>query len=422
MKRWSILLLPMIAGCAGEVPPQPDDPGQYIAMTARTTSTRGLPLTSVSQIPDFGMFCFHTGDRMWADSDAPARHYNRRLARSAITGRWEYADGDPAAMWSARSATDDYTFFAYAPFATGEYDPSLNGSGNGLSIASGAEVSGTPRLRYTVPERVESQPDLLVAMPRYDLHASGHPVTMIMNHALTAVGFRLAGDGERITGISLQGVATSGQLALDGGDIHWNGLRQAPSLDRYAASVAFDDGESYFTAGPERDLLAGDGWLMMIPQRLSDGALVRLDFDDGTFREFSLNIFTWLPGRQAVYRIDLNEDTGIGAVTVAPETLSLSYGSQFPVAQILEVDCETALGNKAYDVPWRLTSDSPWLTLSLVDQPGSGTSTVFGTGSRTVRLFAQMNPDNVSRQANIFLGDPAAGGHVLCTVGQAGMP
>jgi hypothetical protein len=147
MKRWSILLLPIIAGCAGDDPPQPGNPGWYIAVTAETVSTRGLPLTSAAQIPDLGMFCFYTGSEAWADSEVPARHYNRKLARSSVQSRWEYADGDPAAEWDAQSATDDYTFFAYAPFATGEYDPSGNVSGNGLSIASGAEVSGTPRLR-----------------------------------------------------------------------------------------------------------------------------------------------------------------------------------------------------------------------------------------------------------------------------------
>jgi hypothetical protein len=238
-----------------------------------------------------------------------------------------------------------------------------------------------------------------------------------MRHALTAVGFRVAGNGEKITGISVSGIAVSGEVELDGGNILWNGLEYGTSVDLYSASVAFDQGANFFTAGEERDLLAGDGWLMMIPQRLDEGATVRIEFEDGTYREISLDIFKWRPGRQVVYLIDLNANTGTGTVTASPASLQLPRQTQFPATQILTVNCTTASGNKDYDMPWTLRSNAPWLNLSLTDYPADATPTVSGTGGRTVWLFVEMNAEGLPRQADIFLGDPADN-HIVCTVTQ----
>ncbi len=421
MKRVLFILLLVVSGCSKNGPENSCvqcDGENLIAVTATIPATRGIPTASVSQIQSLGLFCSYTGEEKWDDTDVPAKLHNRKMTYNTVTGFWEYADGDPA-QWDALSAADNYTFFAYAPFATGDYDSVDNSTGNGLTVISTAVDADYPRLRYNIPERVESQPDLMVAVPVYNRHMTAHPVALQMKHALTCVGFHVSGTGERITGIAVSGVASVGELEIEGEHILWNDMEETPLPGGHSAKVDFDDGQNYFTAGNERNLLAGDGWLMMIPQIPGENSAVHLFFDDNTHREFSLNTFEWRAGEQVIYHIDLSGSSGEGTVTVLPNTLSLSRLTQFPVTQTLALNCTSLSGDVAYDVPWTLTSDSPWLSLSTVDYPGSATNTISGTGPYTVYLFVQMNPGTAARQATVHFGDPAEN-RVACTVEQVG--
>ena len=422
MKRILLILSLIASGCSGENPRGSClqcDAENIIAVTADIPSTRGAPTTSLSQIADLGLFCSYTGQNEWSEADVPAKIHNRRMTYDTVTGFWEYADGDPP-QWDALSAADNYTFFAYAPFATGDYDPSGNPTGNGLTIISTAVDADYPRLRYNIPSRVESQPDLMVAAPAYNVHRTSHPVTLQMMHTLTCVGFHVSGSGQRITGVTVSGVYPSGELEIEADHIVWNNLEETPLPGGHSATIDFDEGQNYFTAGTERNLLTDDGWLMMIPQFPGENSAVHLFFDNGTHREFSLNTFQWRAGEQVIYHLNLSGSTGEGTVTVLPNALSLSQPTQFPAGQTLAVNCLSPAGYVTYDVAWTLTSDSPWLSISPVDYPGSATSTISGTGPHTVYLFVQMNPGTAARQATLYLGDPAEN-IVACTIEQAGI-
>ncbi len=420
MKRVFLILSLVVSGCSENDPGGSyvqGDAGRFIAVTTDVPVTRGFPMTSSSQIQDLGLFCSYTGEEEWTESDVPAKLHNRKMTYNTVTGFWEYADGDPA-QWNALSAADNYTFFAYTPFASGDYDPSDNPTGNGLTVISTDVDADYPRLLYNIPERVESQPDIMVAVPVYNLHQTGRPVTLQMKHALTCVGFHVSGTGERIGGIAVSGVASVGELEIEGEHILWNDLEESPLPDIHPATVDFDQGQNYFTAGAERSLLTDDGWLMMIPQIPGENSAVHLFFDNNTHREFSLNTFEWRAGEQVIYHINLSGNTGEGTVSVLPNTLSLSGSTQFPASQTLALSCLSLSGAVAYDVPWTLTSDSPWLSLSTVDYPGSAANSISGTGPHTVYLFVQMNPGADARQATIYLGNPAEN-IIVCTVEQS---
>jgi hypothetical protein len=244
MKRWSwiiVALLPLLwAGCTRqEIDNREVVQSKYITVTAVMddyVSTYGAPINSASELTDFGFFCSYTGTDSWDPlSDVPNKMFDVEMIRNA-SGFWDYAD--TPVVWDNTSAADCYTFFAYAPFGTAE---------NGLSVVSQATDPGIPELKYTVPVTVQDQPDLMIAEIRENIHPTGHPVALKMRHALTAIGFELAGDGETVEGISISGVSVSGRLPMYNGaflgTLWWKNLGPLTNTD-YSASISGEIGRA----------------------------------------------------------------------------------------------------------------------------------------------------------------------------------
>jgi len=128
-------------------------------------------------------------------------------------------------------------------------------------------------------------------------------VSLQMKHALTCVGFQITGDGDQLTAISISGVSVSGDLVMNGGDIVWTNLG-SPTTTDFSASINYDTGEDYFTIpSVMTNLIASDGYLMMIPQALGSDAKIKLTFNDDTTKEISLDNFTWEAGKRITYNI-----------------------------------------------------------------------------------------------------------------------
>lgn len=302
----TLLLAVVAGGCTKELDGNDANPAlaydpTHVVTVATTigesdnrTATRGTPITNVSAMTTLGLFGTHTGTANWnAATDVPSLMFNQQLTRNGTTGAWSYT-GTPI-LWGSTAVTEKYTFFAYAPYATAD---------NGISVSSSATTVGVPTLTYTVPTDVTKQPDLMVALPQIDLRR-GTIVPLDMRHALTAVGFEIGGSGEQVTDISIVGVHTTGTLSMDGGTIVWSNLSGAATATSYAASINKDPGQNYYTANSDisNGLIAGNGYLMMIPQTLSATAKVVVSFNDGTKREISLTGGVWGPSRQVTYRI-----------------------------------------------------------------------------------------------------------------------
>jgi len=389
---------------------------------AAAAGTRGTPIDNVSQMTTLGLFCSYTNQNTYAPaSDAPGYMFDEQLELHA-DGFWYYS-GTPVMWWGASypstvpgagyNAADHYTFFAYAPFATGVYDATGNPTGNGITVTSAFSTAGTPTLSYAVPTNVLNQPDLMLALPRKDLHPTGHPVALQLKHALTAVGFTIVGNGEKVTGISISGVSTSGNLVMDGTAIAWTGLN-APQTTDFSASIAFDSGESYMTAtSTQTSLITGDGYLMMVPQTFdttlrapAPKPLMTLSFADGTTRLVDMTNFPqWTAGERITYNIIL---TPAGTLSVSPSNLVLDFHAQTPAIQTVNVVAMTASGSDDSTAPWTLTSDQPWLQFTLDPGGASPTQTLNGFGSQNVYLVTTANPDVTIRQATISLGSALA--------------
>ncbi len=390
MKRILILATAALAlaGCSKELPldPKTGNTSDIVAFSTDCT-TRGTPVADASELTDIGTFGYHTGQSNWTAASLPNRMFNRRLYRDGTA--WKY-EGTPV-EWDGNVADDRFTFYAYAPYVSAD---------NGIVINGNNSTGGIPKLTYTVPTDVTEQPDLMVAVPRVDIvkPASGH-ISLTMEHALTTVGFQVAGDGEQITGFSISGVSMTGTLEMDGSNLEWTDLG-APSTTDFSASINFDDGQSYYTATPtmSTDLMQGDGYLMMIPQTLGSHAVLTVTYSDATTLEISLDTHEWLPGKKVTYELTLVQG---GVILVEPSEVIMPFGAS---TRRITVNCSNLRGNPAPSLPWTLATNRSWLTLSLDSDGRAGAlQTLSGMGTQTVYLFSTANGTGADRTAVITL-------------------
>jgi hypothetical protein len=274
------------------------DNGQHTYITVSVSvedivETRGTPINAVSQMTDFGFFCSHTYAVQWNNSThAPNKMYNTKMVRNTTTGFWEYAE-EPV-EWDNDTAADNYTFFAYAPFAT---------PANGITVTSSDNTAGIPTLSYTIPVTVQDQPDLMLAVPKKNIHPTGHPIALQMKHALTAIGFEVYGQGT-VTGISITGVHVSGNLSMDGSNIVWNFPGNVTTVD-FSSSIT--GGSFTINSNTPQNPLTADGYLMMIPQTLTNDAKVKITVG-GVTKELDLIDAAprWEAGKRVIYSIKLS--------------------------------------------------------------------------------------------------------------------
>ncbi len=378
----------LLAGCSEDPFGSGTDASSDAVAFTTDFATRGTPLDDASRLADLGTFGYYTGQSLWTDASLPELMFNQRLYRDGAA--WKYDGVEPVA-WPRGVISDRYTFFAYAPYAS---------SDNGIVINGDASRGGIPTLSYTVPADITKQPDLMVAIPRVNIikPANGH-VSLTMEHALTTIGFQVAGDGERITGLSVSGVSMTGTLQMDGSNIEWTGLDTPPAAD-FSASIHFDAGENYYTATPvmSTDLMKGDGYLMMIPQTLGDDAAIVISYADGTSAEINIDPHEWLPGKKIIYELTLVQG---GVILVEPSEVVMPFGASM---RRISVECSNLRGDPHPSLPWTLTTNQSWLTLSLSPDGRAGAGqTLSGMGTQTVYLFSSANGTGTDRPAVITL-------------------
>lgn len=268
-------------------------------------TTKGMIIDDTT-LDSLGVCAYETGGYdFYNESSVPNFMYNQLLVRgrsaSANQKNWTYS---PDRFWPDKDS-QKLSFFAYAPHTQ---------PWNGLTLSE-PERGGVPQISYTVPLDVTHQPDLLVAFPQMNLTKKDGPVELFFKHTLACISFYMEGAGKQIRGIAVTGIKTSGTLSLglesDGkiGStydymIRWN-LSDEISESDYSAGLQLDEGKDYLTTTDGiTNLLRENGYLMMLPQRLTADAKILLTLADGSQTEFPLNAMTdrWQAGVRYQYK------------------------------------------------------------------------------------------------------------------------
>lgn len=302
LKRFFLLAalfsLALTPGCGGDDPaedpgsgsvpepepdPKPDEPEEYAVKFAPSF----VAPASGSQI---GIFGYETGDTPWSVDAVPNFMCNQLLEN--VDGEWTY---DPVKYWP-ESSTGKLSFFACSPYAA---------AGSGLSLSDSSRP-GAPVLEYEMPSATECHNDICIAAPQLNLTRSEEPVALELRSVMSKIGFRIKGQGEKVSKIAVRGIQWQGSIALDAenqGSMTWSTTSDF-STTEYELKLKCDAGQEYATASETMtDVTAEGGHLYLIPQNITYNARIVVTVD-GTKLGFPFeDLFQLLPGQE--YTIDL---------------------------------------------------------------------------------------------------------------------
>ena len=271
-----------------------------------TPQTRATPVEKIEEHGSFGVLGY-AYQNSWANTDVaptPEYMYNVEVKSPDWTTSYRWPG------FGFKTA-----FFAYAPYNL-----------PGLVLPEKTDA-WAPNFRYTVPEKVSEQQDLLFAAI-LDVDGNGSaPAALNFSHALTAVKFVTSGDvlGGRISEIRIVGVHNEGTYAFKGP--RWEDLKGSAT---YTLSL-----DSKVEGGqPNQPITAPEATFMMLPQTLPDDARVEIVFRDdltGVTNDLSASLkgHTWGQGQTVTYRISTSGINVESTFSVkAPEDFSYEGGSQ----------------------------------------------------------------------------------------------
>lgn len=360
-------------------------PEGSVGFRVQTLNTRGTPIIQLSEVKTFKVVGYqHSGDWSNASESTPVSLFMNHISvLRGSDGAWSYS---PLRYWPLDK---NISFFGYSPEA------SLNDTPNqsGLCITTPTDGS-TPVITYTVPSTIEYQPDLLVATTQnYDLnkYTSTNGVNMQLTHALTCIGFKATGEGERVIGIKVSGIVGSGSLKLGASSIRWDIIPDATNYE-FEAGI----NEEPLDQNPS-SLLNSDGYLMMIPQTLTDKAQVTIIVDGGSDpyeQTFNLKIpgkEIWEAGQFVMYQFAVSPT---GSILLNPENLIIpssagSYSSFGVICPEENPDLEWTVNLPDGD---RFKISDSWSGTN--QSPQNNMYTYSGTGSKM--LYAIASETNIS--------------------------
>lgn len=215
-----------------------------------------------------------------------------------------------AASWQLdpNHAYDGMTFDFYA-FGSDLAAITTTVNNNGLKID---KFKADGKITYEVPTDVTKQPDLIVADMVKDKDEG--VVDLTMYHALSAIGVVASSKhaGRQIESFTIKKVYSKGTMKIAkkaGESIQWENHSQTnPKFTSKA-----NDKELGTELPPDNELtkfMNGNGYLMMIPQELPDGAQIEVVLWDGSteasksIQHYDIPPTTWEPGKKYIYYFD----------------------------------------------------------------------------------------------------------------------
>lgn len=243
--------------------------------TINIDSTKGAPITSISDITEFGIFAQY--NETINNSNSFTANYMNNTHVTKYGDSFEYS---PKTVWPNSGVL---SFYGYLPYSSTE---------NGIEISI---QDGIAELTYNVPTDVTKQPDIMIANPQLNNDGSNPTVCLSFNHALAAVGFSAGGGTQNITKIAFKNIFNHGKTDITKGDLSWYDLKS--SSTEYLAGIK----DGCFTTSSQSETAINDnGYLMMIPQTLPSGATIVTEVD-GIERSIDISGDKWEAGQIITY-------------------------------------------------------------------------------------------------------------------------
>ncbi len=273
------------------------------------SQSRGEMVNYVEDMISVGVFCALTGEEYWSAEETEFdKLYDRRFTLSD-DGEW-VMDGI-AVSWGYESVSDKYSAFAYSPHV------------DDAQWVEAEIIDGEMVIEYSVPKNSIKQPDLMIATPQKNIYpqtTGGIPLSF--QHVLSCISFSvISKTTSKITGITVSGAVSAGTLTWD---YTYNVPKWSPNNSvTKDFSVKVED-EYTLDSENKIQINTNDGYLMMIPQTLTEGATITLSINDDEQTEV-LTIpkgSEWVMGGVYDYVITLEEE---GCFIFNSEQLSNCY-------------------------------------------------------------------------------------------------
>ena len=319
-------------------------------LASKTGTTRGLPLNSGDESSFYqkmGVFTY-TYSGNWDGTQTPNFMYNV-----------EEVKGDDGVYASATKyywpdESLNMRFYAYAP-----YNSDINTESKTCLSVSSSSTAGVPQLTYEVPSDATAQKDLMVADDVIESNSILRQSVwnLKFRHILTAVQFMI-GEGipdGKITKVTIKNVVGKGTFYYHNVE---NGAETTQDhWELETDKTNFTQTLDFTTTGQQNILfLSGENTFMMIPQVLSDDAMVEIEMTDGESATTTLTATiggtgsrSWEQGETVTYNLSKEHDEYILEVTpigVSPYTGQ--YHELYVTSYVNKLDgTQTA-------VPWTL--------------------------------------------------------------------
>lgn len=301
-----VFILLILGGCTNDVLETPDDSpinkDGSIAFRTDSILTRGIPRDDIGAYNTVNLIVYsHTGT--YANDKSLYRETVLQKEANTTPTKWNYS---PPMFWPEG---DLLSFLAYS-------SDQAYASASGLEgvFIKGKASDGAPVIEYKVPSDVKKQPDLLVTALLN--HKKVNNVTLPMKHALACVSFCATGPSNmRVKNIKLKNVYSEATLKLDTTAIKWKTDPNSKKKDVVVSEPGIDPNEP-LDENPNKGnyLMTPDGFLMMIPQTLTDATIDVVYWKETTGTEqppVTLTLPTtvvWEPGKKYIYKFGVGEE------------------------------------------------------------------------------------------------------------------
>ena len=248
--------------------------------------TRGIPIENETDTAfnTLGIMGYYTNELFENESQPTSSFLANIKMTKSNDNKWSF---DHIYYWPQNGYI---SFFSYSPYAD---------SNNGITITS--EQTGVPTLSYKLPNTVENQPDLMIAVPKMNLFKTD--VNLQFEHALSCVSFVVSGPDVPIEYIGVKGVYTTGEISLmkEKDTLIWNNLGGF-SDELYEVGLVKEP----IASNPSENIMEYNRYLMMLPQTLDPSAEITVKFegiDAKTIKFSNTNTKEWIAGNKYVYSL-----------------------------------------------------------------------------------------------------------------------